>query len=193
MSSRVLSADAAVAAAEACFDRDGEVHMPSLAQDLNVSRATLYRVVGSRERLLGDVLWRRGQRSMVAAAGRASGAGVERVVDLARTFNAGVVSDRALQRFLTRDPALAFQVLFAPEARVHVRFVELWRAVLADEVSSGRLPPVDVDAMAFLIVRLGESILYADLLARRSPDLELAATTQRAVLEAAVAAHAGSR
>lgn len=186
MSGRVLAADAAVAAAELRFDRYGEVHMASLASDLSVSRATLYRVVGSRERLLGDVLWRRGQRSMAAALGRASGAGVERVVDLARTFNAGVVSDRALQRFLARDPALAFQVLFAPEARVHVRFVQLWRSVLADEVSSGRLPPIDVDTMAFLVVRLGESILYADLLAGRSPDLELAATTQRAVLAAAI-------
>lgn len=192
MTGRVLEADEAVVAAERRFARTGDVDMVALAGELKVSRATLYRVVGGRDRLLGDVLWERGRRSLRAARARADGAGVERVLSIARTFNESVVSDPALQLFLRNDPATAFRVLFGPEARVHVRFVDLWQRVLADEVESGRLGPVDVDAMAFLVVRLGESILYADLLAGRSPNLELAATAQRAVLQAALDSVAGA-
>jgi AcrR family transcriptional regulator len=187
---RVLDGRAAVPAAERQFTATGDVDMTALARELSVSRATLYRVVGGRDRLLGDVLWERGRRSMRAARRVRDADGVSRVVAMARRFNEGVVSDAALQRFLQQDPATAFRVLFGREARVHVRFVELWRELLAEEVAEGRLPAVDVDMLAFLVVRLGESLLYADLLAGRPPDLDLAATAQRAVIDAAIARHA---
>lgn len=188
MPGRVVEHGTVVAAAHRQFAAAADVDMDALARQLAVSRATLYRVVGSRDRLLGDVLWVRGRRGMSAAEAAAEGAGVDRVVDVARRFNETVVADAPLRAFLARDPATAFRVLFTPEGRVHDRFVELWSRVLGDEVAAGRLTlTTEPGAMAFLFVRLGESVLYADLLGGRRPDLDLAAQVQRALLTSATA------
>lgn len=188
MAGRVVEHDAVVRAAHRQFAREGDVDMDALARTLAVSRATLYRVAGSRDRLLGDVLWQRGRRGMADAEAAARGTGVDRVVDLARRFNETVIGDAPLRGFLARDPATAFRVLFTPEGRVHDRFVELWCRVLTDEVAAGRLVlTMEPGAMAFLFVRLGESVLYADLLGGRRPDLDLAAHVQRALLTSATA------
>ena len=44
--------------------------------------------------------------------------------------------------------------------------------------------PGDLDSLAYLYVRLRESILYADLLSGRSPDPEVAERAVRALLTA---------
>ncbi|MCA1720850.1 MAG: hypothetical protein LC779_07045, partial [Actinobacteria bacterium] len=69
------------------FDAQAAVDMDVLARQVGVSRATLYRVVSSRERLLGDVLWEQGRQIMAYADRRADGEGPERLVRLARLFN----------------------------------------------------------------------------------------------------------
>ena len=60
---RVITYDAIVAGARRQFLRDGTIDMEELPQELAVSRATLYRAVGGRDRLLGDVLWSLAERS----------------------------------------------------------------------------------------------------------------------------------
>lgn len=65
---------------------------------------------------------------------------------------------------------------------MHERAVEAWRAMLEVAVDRGEVTlPFDVDQVAYVLVRTGESMLYADLIAGREPDIELAALTQRAV------------
>jgi hypothetical protein len=74
-------------------------------------------------------------------------------------------------------------VLFTAEPAVHRRFVQLWQQLFEQAQRSGELrhglSPYD---LAFVFVRIGESVLYADLLAGTPPNLELAAKVQRAVL-----------
>jgi hypothetical protein len=66
---------------------------------------------------------------------------------------------------------------------VHRRMVELWRGLFAAaREQDGFTHPLGDDELAFVFVRLGESIIYADLLADLEPDLALAAKVQRAVL-----------
>jgi hypothetical protein len=58
LSSRhAITYDEALDAARRRFLATGDLVMSRLQRDLNVSRATLYRVVGGRDRLLGDVLF----------------------------------------------------------------------------------------------------------------------------------------
>ena len=47
-------------------------------------------------------------------------------------------------------------------------------------------PDVDVDTLAYAVVRLGESFLYADVLASRAPDLEACTTLVNALVTASV-------
>jgi AcrR family transcriptional regulator len=170
--------------AERMFDAEGGIDLPDLAARMLVSRATLYRVIGSRERLLGDVLWWQGQQVMQYAARRVESlSGAERLVALAREFNARLISYEPLRRFLREEPVLAHHVLFLPEARVHSRFVALWRDLFAEAAARGEITlPFDVDELAFIWVRIGESMLYADLMSGLEPKVELAERMQRLLL-----------
>jgi AcrR family transcriptional regulator len=161
--------------------------MQALAGELKVSRATLYRVVGNRDRLLGDVIWGFGaitlQRAIKETAPDSTG--IERIVETSRRFNEYVVAFAPLRSFLRTEPLTAFRVLFSPAGKVHERAVAAWREMLQESAERGELElPFDVDRLAYVLVRTGESMLYADLIGGREPDIELAAITQRAVLQA---------
>lgn len=182
-SGRVITYDDAVSAGGRLFHESGSLDMDELAAALNVSRATLYRVAGSRDRVLGDVLYAQGSRLMNRVVAETPGAGVDRLVAIAERLNAQLVAYQPLRRFIHDDPPAAFRVLFMPEGRVHIRFVELWRDLLVAAEQAGELVlPLDVDDLAFVFVRIGESMIYADLLAGREPNIALAATVQRALL-----------
>lgn len=184
-SRRVLSNEHLLAEAERWFHTHGGLDMQGLAEQLAVSRATLYRVAGSRERLLGEVLWRQGSQAMARGARTATGTGAERLVSLARQFNEGLVTYAPMRRFLQGDPVTAFRVLFMAEARVHARFVQLWRELFVEAEQAGELElPFDVDELAYVFVRLGESMLYADLLSGLEPNVELCARMQLVLLTA---------
>jgi AcrR family transcriptional regulator len=183
---RVLSQERAVRAAERMFHAHAQVDMHALAAELGASRATLYRVAGSRERLLGDVLWWQGSRLMERCAAEVTGSGAERMVQLAKTFNTQLVGYEPLRRFLREQVLLAHHVLFLPEARVHSRFVRLWRDLFSAAAERGELVlPFDVDELAYVWVRTGESMLYADLMSGLEPKVELAERVQRLLLQPA--------
>jgi AcrR family transcriptional regulator len=183
MPQRAVHHDDVLHIAERMFHTDATVDMDALAARVAVSRATLYRIVGSRERLLGDVLWWQGQRVMAHVERHLVARGPERLVQLAREFNDKLISYAPLRQFLREQPDLAHHVLFLPEARVHSRFVALWRDLFTEAASRGELTlPMDVDELAFIWVRTGESMLYADLMSGLEPRPELAERMQRLLL-----------
>jgi AcrR family transcriptional regulator len=185
-STRILSYPNALRCARERFLADGTLDMHALARELGVSRATLYRVVGNRDRLLGDVIWNLGARTLERAIQETPDlTGVDRIIETSRRFNQYVVTFSPLRHFLREEPLTAFRVLFSPAGGVHERAVAAWRAMIEEEVERGEIvPPFDVDRLAYILVRSGESMLYADLIAGREPDIDLAALIQRAVLEA---------
>ena len=183
VSGRVVDYEQAVTAAARLFAATSALDMDDLARQLAVSRATLYRVVGSRDRLLGDVLWRAGRRITDRAWARAQGRGAERILSAAEEFNASLVANEPLRGLLRKDPATAFRVLFMPEAGVHRRMVEHWLRLFAEiRAEDGFTHPLSDAELAYVFVRLGESIIYADLLGGLDPNVALAARVQRAVL-----------
>ena len=140
-SSRVITYAQAARCARQLFTETAALDMEELAHRLAVSRATLYRVVSSRDRLLGDVLWELGEATTRRAAQEAPGVGVDRLLGTAARFNEQIVAYQPLRRLLRDDPATAFRVLFMAEAGVHRRFVELWRELMAAEVAAGAFAP----------------------------------------------------
>ncbi len=180
---RVITYDQVVTVGSQLFHRTGGLDMEELAQAANVSRATLYRVAGSRDKVLGDVLWRQGSRVLTQIMATTEGHGVDRLIAISERFHHDLRGYPPLLTFLRDDPATAFRVLLTADARVHSRFVEQWRTLLEELVSAGELvlPMSPADA-AFVFVRLGESLLYSDLFGDREPDLDLASRVQRALL-----------
>nr|WP_246253628.1 QsdR family transcriptional regulator [Isoptericola chiayiensis] len=161
--------------------------MEQLTEDLWVSRATLYRVVGSRDRLLGDVLWQLAARTLELADRDAENSGlvgVDRLLAVARGFDRQVSAFEPLQKYLAVDPADATRILFGATARVHVRNVEAWGVLLQRELERGTVDslPFSVPETAFALVRIGESIVYGSMLAGIDPDPRLGEDLRRTVL-----------
>lgn len=180
---RIVAYDAVLQAALPAFLKQSTVDMERLALALSVSRATLYRVVRSRDRLLGDVIWSFGERTLATAVAETSSTGIDRMVETARQFNAYVVSFEPLREFIRAEPMAALRVLMTPAGNVHQRFVQVWKDMFVDAQARGELRlPLAPDELAYVFVRIGESMLYSDLLAGREPDIDVAATVQRALL-----------
>jgi AcrR family transcriptional regulator len=181
----VLTYDRALAAARRMFLQESRVDLDALAQALSVGRATIYRVVRSRDRLLGDVIWSFGEQTLQRAIAETQSTGVEGIIETARRFNEYVVTFEPLRTLLRTDPMTAVRVLFTPAGDVHQRFVQAWKEIFESASATGdltlALPP---DDLAYVFVRIGESMLYSDLLAGRRPDIELAAFVERALLQA---------
>lgn len=180
---RVISYDDVVRAATTLFVETGTVEMEVLAGRLAVSRATLYRVVTSREALLIHVIWRSAERSLRAAAAETPGTGVERLVAAGRRHLAEVVSWEPFCRFLTLDIDLAQRVLFNSERSIHKHEVGLWQELLEQAEAAGELVlPYEAGDAAQLLVSVAEVVIYKDLFVGRPPNLALASAAQTALL-----------
>jgi AcrR family transcriptional regulator len=161
--------------------------MQGLAYELGVSRVTLFRRVGSREELLSAALWMLTQQTLEIAAARWEAErppGGMRTPGTGRHINAIVSQSAGLRRLLDDEPALALRVLTDPRGRVQSGTVAFVAQLLRRDIAElGLTAPIEPDALAFALVRLGESFVYADVLANRKPDVDAANRLQRALIE----------
>lgn len=181
-SSRVVSYDDVVARAIRMFVAEGSLNVSGLADALAVSRATLYRVITDQDRLLGDVLWVLTARTMATAEREATGTGIDRLVDIGHRFHAMVQGFTPLLRFTETEPERAFRVLFTASSGVHDRSVQRWAGLFRAAEDAGELTlPFDAGQFAEMYVRLGESMLWSDLLGTNPVDVDLWADVQRSL------------
>jgi AcrR family transcriptional regulator len=159
--------------------------MGALAKELGISRATLYSWVGSRERLIGEVIWSFAEEGIRQARESATGSGPEYVADVAERFarlNAGF---EPLRRFVAQDPELALRVLTSKNGPVQGRMIAVVRELLEEQVANGALTPaLDVDTLAYLMIRVNESFLYSDVITGSEPDVDKAVEVVRLLLRA---------
>lgn len=163
------------------------LEMQALADELGVSRATLFRNAGTREDLLGDALWRVTERTLNLAERRWEAErpeGALHTPGTGRHINALVSGSTALHRLLDDEPALTIRVLTDPRGQVQTGVVAFIEALLRRDMDElGFRPIIEPGALAYALVRLGESFLYADVLAARAPDVATANRLQQALVE----------
>jgi AcrR family transcriptional regulator len=161
--------------------------MQRLADELGVSRVTLFRHAGGREELLSKALRVLTERSLVTAADRWEAQrpeGALRTPGTGRHFNAIVSQSPGLRRLLDDEPALTLRVLTDPRGRVQTAIMTFIEALLHRDIAEfGLVPLIEPGALAYALVRLGESFLYADVLAARQPDVATADRLQQALVE----------
>jgi Tetracyclin repressor-like, C-terminal domain len=98
-----------------------------------------------------------------------------------------VSQSRGLRRLLDHEPALAIRVLTDPRGQIQTGIVAFVEDLLRRDVAEfGLVTITEPGALAYALVRLGESFLYADVLAARRPDVETASRLQRALVEGVV-------
>ncbi len=150
--------------------------MRALAVELGMGRATLYRKVGNRDRLLGEVMWYLTRVAMASALAEAEGRdGADRVVEVLRLFMSAVNGSAELRHLLEAEPEAALRILTSKHGPVQPGVTDALEALLADEEESGHLRlTIDRGTLAYVLVRIGESFLYADVIADQEPDVDAA-------------------
>ncbi|WP_431969032.1 QsdR family transcriptional regulator [Nocardia sp. bgisy134] len=164
-----------------------------LAAELHISRVTLFRRVGNRDQLLSEALWWLNERSLESSIGRwrhvngdavRSESGALRSMWIVTDHCARTGRDTGFQKLLDDEPIAAIRALTDPEGAVQPRMITAITDLLKHDVREGGLrPSVDLGTLAFAVVRLGESVLYADLLAGRQSNIAKASTLVTALVE----------
>jgi AcrR family transcriptional regulator len=161
------------------------IDMGALARDLGVSRATLYSWVGSREQLLGEVVWSFAREGVRQAREAATGSGADYIIDVVERFDRLNASFPPLRRFIEQDPELALRVLASKNGPVQARMIASCREIMAEQVAAGAFTPaLDLDTLAYLMIRIAESFLYSDLITGSEPDVDKAVEAVRVLLHA---------
>ncbi len=159
------------------------VDMSALADELGVNRVTLYRWVGSRDKLLAEVVWTLAEQALDIAKSQTNAQGPERIVETVTYFLRLVIDNRGMQRWLSEEGEHAMRLLTRHDAGFQPRLIRAIEDLLEEEADAGRLAlPVDLHELAYVIVRLIESYTYLDLITGEAPDAARAEPILRLLL-----------
>src|SRR5687767_9220517 len=146
-----------------------------LAEELGVGRATVFRWVGSKEQLYGEVISAAFAQTLAWATKRSAGRGATFLTNVTEHLLRALLSSHPLRRFITADPELAMRIVMSSSSPVEHRVISAVRALIEGEVDAGHLEPaMDTGALAYVIVRIAESFLYRDVITGEEPDVDTA-------------------
>jgi AcrR family transcriptional regulator len=170
-------------AARRTFLHSQRVDMGVLATELGVSRATLYRWVGDRDQLLGEVMWSVASIGLQQARADARGNGVEWVLEIYERFGDMIEVFDPVRNFVENEPECALRVMTSKHSPHQKRVVEYWTDILREaERDRGLVLKLDADTMAYVLIRIAESFLWSDLITGEESDRAKAQQVARALL-----------
>ncbi|GAA2608270.1 QsdR family transcriptional regulator [Paractinoplanes durhamensis] len=161
---RVVAPKEVLRAAAMHFLQHAGLDMDLLAAELSISRATLYRVAGSRDELLAEAFWAIDRKLFADAAAENPPNDVESVLELTRTFAEWLAGPSPLRLFFQTEPETATRLFISPVHGVYRRSVYAQRDIF---VAAGVLPGLSPDellARSAVYVRIVESVLFGDLI-----------------------------
>lgn len=160
-----------------------KVDMQHLLTELRVDRATLFRWVGNRDQLLAEVIWSLAEPTFHGAVAEADGSGPERIVDAMTRFVRAVIAADFFVAYMRREQQRALRLLTTRATEFQQRLVAALEALLAQEkAASGLSYPLPIHDLAYVITRIAESYIYADLITGETPDADKAKAAFSALL-----------
>lgn len=179
-----LSPDEVLRAARRSFLASGTIEMRSLARELGIGRATLYRWRGGREALLSEVILSLGLANLRRAEADTAGpAGAERLCAVHDLHLRRISDSPAMRTFIRNEPDVASRVLLDGAGPVHVGVTAALEELIRRQVEESRWrPPLEAERLAAAISRLSEAFLYSDLIAHDRPDVATADFVLRMML-----------
>ena len=179
-----LSPEEVLRVARRSFMATGTLEMRSLARDLGIGRATLYRWRGGREALLSEVILSLGIANLRHADSDTDvPAGAERLCAVHDLHLRRISDSQAMRTFIRNEPEVASRVLLDGAGAVHVGVTRaLADLVRRQEQQSSWRAPLEPDVLAAAISRLSEAFLYSDLIAHDRPDVATADFVLRMML-----------
>jgi AcrR family transcriptional regulator len=162
--------------------------MGTLATQLDISRATLYRWFGSRDQLIERLLVELASEFGAAARANTQGEGDERVVDFARRLMTTTVDYRPIRTFVEREPQLALRLLISARGAVHASVVE--ELVTAVSETHALEQARAIEGQLSMVAQVGATLQWATLAVGDEPEIEQAVDIVRGLLAAGKAAAA---
>jgi AcrR family transcriptional regulator len=157
--------------ARRAFLASERVDMTAIAAELGVSRVTLYRWVGNRAALLGEVMASLAIRTAQAERQRIRATGGDAIARVATHLVQTIMADDAMQHLLRTEPDFALRVLTTSDGPTHARITDYWASEIQTEVAAGHFSPTLAPRdLAYLIVRLSESFVYKEVIVGESAD-----------------------
>jgi len=151
--------------------RGRRVDVQAIAAELGLGRATIYRWFGSRERLIGEVVFRAAEPLIDAARSGARGRGGPALLDTFDRLNRSFADAPALRRFVEQEREVALRIITSSAGNFQPRMVARITALVQNEVDAGTYdPPVEPATLGYAIVRLAEAFLFNDSSMRSDVD-----------------------
>ncbi|MHA4852611.1 QsdR family transcriptional regulator [Rhodococcus sp. MSC1_016] len=173
----------AVDAARRKFLAGDRLDMQKLAAELGVNPSTLFRWVGNRDQLLATVLWSLAEPTYRAAMAATTRSGAARIADAAAMFDQALIDAPYFRAFLRREPEHALRLLTTKASPVQQEIVAATERLVQQEMDRGNLVhPMSAHDLAYLIARISEAFVYADIITGESPDAAKAAVAVAALL-----------
>ena len=150
------------------------IEMQEIASELGVSRATVFRWVGSRDDLLVEIVWSTTLPTFTRAVEQTRGvAGGKRIAEVMSTFAAATLESRFFMDFVQREPERALRLLTTKASWFQARLVALVEELMQSEIDAGALEsPLSTHDLAYVVTRISETFIYADVVAGELPDPE---------------------
>jgi AcrR family transcriptional regulator len=169
------------------FLKGERIDMGELAIALGIARATLYRWVGDREQLLGEILWSFAEAGLKEAHDYADRTARDRGVDWIVRYNAHFVQATArfdpIRRFIEAEPDVALRVMTTNRGVAEGRLIEVMRKTLEERAQAGHLKlRLDAADLAYVIVRVSESFIWREFITGDEPDIDKASDVVRVLL-----------
>ena len=172
-----------LAAAMHRYLRGRRIDVQAIAAELGLARATIYRWFGSREDLIGEVLFRAAEPLLEEARAYARTRRGSRVLNTFDRFNRSLADAPALRRFVEAERDAAVRIITAGAGMVQPRIVARIAEVIEDEIDAGRYrAPVEVSTLAYAIVKLAEAFLFNDAAAGMRGDVDRLREVEAALL-----------
>jgi AcrR family transcriptional regulator len=163
--------------------RGRRVDVQAIAAELGLGRTTIYRWFGSREGLLGEVLFAASEPLLWEARRTARGRGARVLLETFDRFNRVLADSSALRRFVEAERDTALRIITSGAGTLQPRIVASIQEVIDDEVRAGSYdPPVDTSTLAYAIVRLAEAFLFNDAVAGMRGDVDRLREVEAALL-----------
>ncbi|GAA2127497.1 QsdR family transcriptional regulator [Actinomadura napierensis] len=164
-----------------------------IAARFGMSRTTLFRRVGNREKLMGEALWWLADRTLRRADDRWEeqyGSAVRdekgwlRCLRILEYYGTAVVTEPGFAWLLENEQPVAMRVLTDPDGLVQPRLIAAHVALLARDVADAGLTPlVDLQTLGFAVVRLEDAIIYSDVMAGHTEHFPKALTLVQQLVE----------
>jgi len=165
------------------FLRGGRIDIRAIAAEVGLARPTIYRWLGSREDLIGEVLILAAEPLLDEARANARGRGGRLLLDTFDRFNRSLADAPALRQFVEQERDAALRIICSGAGRVQPHLVARIAELIEDEVRRGSYEPrVEPSTLAYAIVRLAEAFLFNDAVAGMRGDVDRLREIEAALL-----------